>query len=308
MAIRDAFGYICDMLSPETPFVPAVAVLPAVPAYGLFGESVAPETSIHIEALCVRAPSNGWHIPMHRHPTLMQFVLISSGALEVYLDGSTRRLAAPALVSIPADRTHGFAFRPATEGYVLSVRDHPVATGLSGRALAIDIPARPVAAPCDPDAVRAAARLHALRGHSGGGARAMRHALLAELAAHAQLLLEASGVPGEHRPGHRLSRRFESQIEQRLAERWTVAAHARALAVSTGHLNRSVRASFGTTASALIARATLRRAQTLLLHTDGSVAQIAFSLGFDDPPHFSRRFRTLSGQSPSAWRRTATGG
>jgi len=277
-----------------------------VPDYALFGECDAPQASIHIEPLAARAPFNDWHIPMHRHPALLQFLLISRGQLDVHLDGHRRRLCAPALIGIPAGRAHGFAFQPWCEGYVISVRDQRSGADPPGHPLSVAFPSQPLAECCEPAAIEVGPRLLALQTRPGKGAQAMRRALLAEVAAHAQLLCEQHRLDEPAPAGHRLLHRFQAQIEHRLGERWSVARHAQALSVSAAHLNRVVRALDGTTASTLIAQATLRRAQTLLLHSDRNIAEIAFLLGFDDPPHFSRRFRTLSGHSPSAWRRAAS--
>ncbi|MBT3297190.1 MAG: AraC family transcriptional regulator [Verrucomicrobia bacterium] len=41
----------------------------------------------------------------------------------------------------------------------------------------------------------------------------------------------------------------------------------------------------------------------MLEHTDLLVEEIAFDVGFSDPFHFSRVFRTIIGLSPRAWRK-----
>ena len=42
---------------------------------------------------------------------------------------------------------------------------------------------------------------------------------------------------------------------------------------------------------------------SLLVHSDQAVAEIADGLGFCDPFHFSKRFKRLTGESPSDYRR-----
>jgi len=51
-------------------------------------------------------------------------------------------------------------------------------------------------------------------------------------------------------------------------------------------------------------RALMEHAMEQLLWTDLPVKGIAYNLGFDDPLHFSRLFRTVTGRSPSAYRRS----
>jgi len=50
-------------------------------------------------------------------------------------------------------------------------------------------------------------------------------------------------------------------------------------------------------------RIRVNQARYLLEHTHLLVEEIAFDVGFSDPFHFSRVFRTLTGKSPIAWRK-----
>ena len=45
------------------------------------------------------------------------------------------------------------------------------------------------------------------------------------------------------------------------------------------------------------------KAKTLLWSTDKSVSEIAYTLGFEHPPHFTRLFRQKTGYSPSEYRK-----
>ena len=46
----------------------------------------------------------------------------------------------------------------------------------------------------------------------------------------------------------------------------------------------------------------IEKAKTALLNSTSSVSEIAFSLGFDYPQHFSKLFKTKTGISPSKYR------
>lgn len=77
---------------------------------------------------------------------------------------------------------------------------------------------------------------------------------------------------------------------------------ARQLAVHVNHLNRCVRATTGKTTTAHIAARLAGEARALLRHTDWNIAEVGYSLGFDEPAHFNYFFKKQTGQTPSAFR------
>ena len=73
--------------------------------------------------------------------------------------------------------------------------------------------------------------------------------------------------------------------------------------LSTFHFNVAFRNSVGNSPHEYIIRRRIERAQGLMLSTDKALSEIATECGFADQPHFTRLFRRLVGESPSAWRR-----
>ncbi|WP_321478872.1 helix-turn-helix domain-containing protein [uncultured Bacteroides sp.] len=74
---------------------------------------------------------------------------------------------------------------------------------------------------------------------------------------------------------------------------------AQSLSVHVNHLNRSVKEITGKTTSEHIAARIAKEARALLLHTDWSVSEIAYSLGFEYPSYFTLFFKKHTGTSPS---------
>lgn len=77
---------------------------------------------------------------------------------------------------------------------------------------------------------------------------------------------------------------------------------AAAAAVSKAHLARQFHDRFGIGAVAALDVVRLSRAESMLARTNLSVAGIGRACGYDDPLHFSRRFRAVYGVSPRAYR------
>ena len=69
--------------------------------------------------------------------------------------------------------------------------------------------------------------------------------------------------------------------------------------VSRRHLRRRLEAVVGEAPAELIRRLRLERASQLLAAGSGTVAEVAYSVGFKSPSHFSAAFRKAFGISPS---------
>lgn len=75
------------------------------------------------------------------------------------------------------------------------------------------------------------------------------------------------------------------------------------LSVHVNYLNRSVKEVTGKPTSAHIAARITAEAKALLQHTDWSVADIAYALGFEYPSYFNNYFKRVTGTTPKSLRR-----
>lgn len=78
---------------------------------------------------------------------------------------------------------------------------------------------------------------------------------------------------------------------------------AKSLAVHTNYLNRAVKEITGKPTSAHISTRIIAEAKALLQHTDWSVADIAYALGFEYPAYFNNYFKRLTGSTPNSFRK-----
>jgi DNA-binding response OmpR family regulator len=92
-------------------------------------------------------------------------------------------------------------------------------------------------------------------------------------------------------------------IEANIAnEAFTVERLASDVGQSRGNLHRKLRELVGETPSDLIRRMRLERAAQILESGAGSVAEVAYAVGFKSVAHFSNAFNDQHGVRPSAWR------
>jgi AraC family transcriptional regulator len=82
----------------------------------------------------------------------------------------------------------------------------------------------------------------------------------------------------------------------------SLAALARAAAMSPYHFLRTFRSVVGMTPHQFVLRTRLNRAALQLRRSDDAIADIALAVGFNDLSNFNRRFRSLFGMTPGTFR------
>jgi AraC family transcriptional activator of pobA len=102
-----------------------------------------------------------------------------------------------------------------------------------------------------------------------------------------------------------LERQFPIESTDRPLQLRTAQDFATRLSVHTNHLNRSVKEVTGKPTTAHIAERIISEAKALLHHTDWSIAEIAYALGFEYPTYFNNYFKRMTGTIPKSQRLTA---
>jgi AraC-like DNA-binding protein len=99
-----------------------------------------------------------------------------------------------------------------------------------------------------------------------------------------------------------LERQFPVEHTDQPLQLRTAQDYARSLSVHVNHLNRSVKEVTGKSTTTHIAERVIIEAKALLQHTDWTVAEIAYALGFEYPSYFNNYFKRMTGTIPSALR------
>lgn len=99
-----------------------------------------------------------------------------------------------------------------------------------------------------------------------------------------------------------LERQFPIESTAKPLQARTAQDFAGSLAVHVNYLNRAVKEATGKPTSVHIAERVAAEAQALLQHTNWSVADIAYSLGFAYPTYFNNFFKRVTGQIPKTFR------
>ena len=96
--------------------------------------------------------------------------------------------------------------------------------------------------------------------------------------------------------------RARDAMDRAYAEPLDVRAVAAVAHISPAHFSRCFRAVFGESPHRYLQRRRVERSMFLLRETDRTVTDICFDVGFSSVGTFSRTFREIVGQTPSAYR------
>lgn len=99
-----------------------------------------------------------------------------------------------------------------------------------------------------------------------------------------------------------LDRQFPIDLPHKTLDLKTANDYAERLSVHVNHLNRVVKSATGRTTSTLITSRIVQESIQLLQHSNHSVGEIAFALGFEEPASFSNFIKKHTDLSPTAHR------
>ena len=95
-----------------------------------------------------------------------------------------------------------------------------------------------------------------------------------------------------------LERQFPIEHMNEILQLKTAQDYARGLSIHVNYLNKSVKEITGKSTTTLISERIIAEAISLLKHTDWSVSEIAYALGFEYPNYFSNFFKKATGNTP----------
>ena len=95
---------------------------------------------------------------------------------------------------------------------------------------------------------------------------------------------------------------YRDLLELHFKKHWTAQMYADALGFSTKTLNELSRTHLNRSPKEVIDQRLLLELKRLLAHTDLSIKEIAYDLGFADPSNVNKFFRRMHGSTPSVFR------
>lgn len=105
--------------------------------------------------------------------------------------------------------------------------------------------------------------------------------------------------------GKRVLEDFKDLLEENFSKWHQVSQYSLALNITADYLNNVVKEAAGKNAKEMIQMRIVLEAKRLGVNTDLSSKEIAFSLGFKDPAHFSKFYKSSTGENFTDFRNSA---
>jgi len=99
-----------------------------------------------------------------------------------------------------------------------------------------------------------------------------------------------------------LERQFPIETIQNPLQLKTAQHYAQQLNVHINYLNRAIKEVTGKSTTSHITERIITEAKALLQHTDWSISEIAYALGFEYPTYFNNFFKKITGTNPKSFR------
>lgn len=283
-----------------------------IPVYPLsdYDRSDGEETRVFVKALAESFAQHPNRYQLHRHDFFEIFLVEGEGSF--FADFKEHPFSGLTLIVVSAGQVHGWKHAGRLDG-VMAGFSREFFEGETGGLLAgfpmvfnPETTPMPVAdAPREKNLRDVATRMAAeYAGGEPGWKQAVRACLMLMLT-DAGRLHPKSGDKSPPGRADRLVSEFRLLVENRFRTDKSVAAYARLLKVTPGHLNDTVKERTGSVAGDLLRERVLLEAKRLLLHSQLGIAEIAYHLGYEDPSYFARTFRREVGTSPADFRDSA---
>jgi AraC family transcriptional regulator, transcriptional activator of pobA len=270
-------------------------MLQYIPEFTLSEASVKGVATINLEEARPTDNEHATELP-HRDDHYM-LVVLNEGSLNADIDFERHVYTAPCVLLVQPGQVHQLSPQTALKGWSVSFDaavlgdDDALKAAISGRH--IDIPAT------------ALEQINSLLEIINKAYSKARPSLLAGLLYIIAGNNSSAKEEGKKSRPLQLKQQFIQLLYEHYKDWKKPSTYAEQLHVTTSHLNDTIKHITGRSVTVAIQEHCVLEAQRLLRYTTLSVNEICYELGFQNPSHFIKIFKTVAGCTPLQYRQQA---
>ena len=239
----------------------------------------------------------------HKHNSYLELIYLSAGTGIHGIDSVEYTIEPPVIHIVRQEQVHHWQLDTEPEGYVVLVKKAFIEKSLDGelKSLFTKISSQCCLQVVDNAMIEGLlALLSEEIAENGENSFAVIEGVLKALLAKILLVSSPFVNPNERNAG--IYPTFIQLLNEDNGLKKTVSHYAEKLGVSPQNLNMACQRSVGKAAADLVAEFVIAESKRLLLYTDMTVSEIAFSLEFTDPSYFVKYFKKSVGSTPQVFR------
>lgn len=258
--------------------------------------------ALHIRQIHADAPLAPSIEPVHRDAYYL-FLLQQAGESTYMIDFADITLRGCCLHVIRPGQAHRFLNADAIDGWLVALEADLVPTPVRNtlETSVVPLPLSPVA--MDQLERIVTALQDALIPSNAMEGLVMQYIAAAFSASVANLYQQQDNTGAKTR-AFAVTQQLKQLVGKHFREKKLPADYAGMMRLSPAYVNECVKATTGQPVTHWIQDALLLEARRMLAHSDKSIKEIAFDLGYADPAYFTRVFIKVQGFPPAAFRKT----
>lgn len=266
---------------------------------------------IHVHPFGEIGKRHQGQVKLHAHNNFLQIFLVQHGQTEFHYASEKVRVSGPAFLVVPKNIEHGFQHLTDVSGWIINLSDTVLEHMLQREADVIfgmeEIHIVSVS-PEEPTTTEVFDTMQKCVDEYNSqfpGRLLMLQYLVGQMLV--QLYRISLGGKQAFFSSSNISkvyfRRFQQLMRAADTYKKTVEDYAHDLFISTGHLSRICRSVAGQSPKDILIDYFITKAQLALSDVESNIADVSYTLGFDDPAYFARLFKKKTGLTPLEFRK-----
>lgn len=279
---------------------------------GLYGQNRIEFTKglIYVYPFGVIGKENNNSVKSHAHNNQFQIFVVIEGETNLLYGNEKIHIEGPSFITIPKNTDHGFEHLSELKGWILSLSDSVLEHMIKREAEVIEAiemfqVTKIVTGEYSEEIFSTMQNCINEYNSSKVGRLLMLEYLVGQLIVQLRRLPQSlkHSIYNADNSTIIYYRRFTQLIRESSSYKKTVEEYATDLKIASGRLNRICSSVGLKSPREIIMDYYVTQAQLLLSNVEKSIAEVCYTLGFEDPSYFSRIFKRKTGLTPNEFRK-----